>query len=129
VKLLLDTHVLIWWLDDDPRLSGGARAVLGNPRHRLVMSIASFWEMAIKFRQGKLQISGSVAYRHAVQQQMAIIGVSSDHLLALEALPERANHKDPFDRLILAQALTEDMALMTGDRQMLGYGVTCVGIG
>ena len=129
MTLLLDTHVLIWWQDDDPRLSDGARAVLADPRHRLVMSIASFWEMSIKFRQGKLQISGSVAYRHAVQQQIAVIGVSQQHLLALEALPERANHKDPFDRLILAQALTEDMALMTGDRQMLGYGVTCVGIG
>jgi PIN domain nuclease of toxin-antitoxin system len=129
MKLLLDTHVLIWWQDDDPRLSLGARAVLADPRHNLVMSIASFWEMAIKFRQGKLQISGSVAYRAALRQLISVVGISHDHLLALEALPERANHKDPFDRLILAQALSEGMALMTGDRQMLGYGVTCVGIG
>jgi PIN domain nuclease of toxin-antitoxin system len=129
MKLMLDTHVLIWWLDDDPRLSGGARAVLADPRHSLIMSIASFWEMAIKFRQRKLQISGTTAYRAAMRQQVSVVGISRDHLLALEALPERANHKDPFDRLILAQALSEDMALMTGDRQMLGYGVTCVGIG
>jgi PIN domain nuclease of toxin-antitoxin system len=129
MKLLLDTHVLIWWQDDDPRLSVGARAVLADPRHSLVMSIASFWEMAIKFRQGKLQFSGSVAYRSAVRQEIAIIGIDHMHLLALEALPERANHKDPFDRLILAQALCEGMALMTGDRQMLGYGVSCVGVG
>jgi PIN domain nuclease of toxin-antitoxin system len=129
MKLLLDTHVLIWWQDNNPRLSRGARAVLADPRHTLVVSVASFWEMSIKFRQGKLETAGSVAYRKAAEEQFQILGIDDRHLVALETLQERANHKDPFDRLLLAQALSEDIPLMTGDRLMLGYGVSCIGIG
>ena len=129
MRLLLDTHVLIWWQDDNPRLSSGARAVLADQRHTLVVSVASFWEMSIKFRQGKLETAGSVSYRKAVEEQFQILGIDNSHLVALETLPERANHKDPVDRLILAQALTEGIPLMTGDRLMLGYGVSCIGIG
>lgn len=129
MKLLIDTHVLIWWQNNDARLSKGARAVLADPRHSVAVSIASFWEMSIKFRQGKLESAGSVAYRKASEQQIDILGIDASHLVALETLPERANHKDPFDRLILAQALAEDMPLMTGDRLMMGCGVSCIGIG
>ncbi len=128
MRLLIDTHVLIWWQNADQRLSVGARQLLADPRADVAISIASFWEMSIKFRQGKLQSSGSVAFRNAVEQQFGIVGISDAHLLALEALPERANHKDPFDRLILAQAQIEGRALMTGDRSMLGYGVPCIGV-
>jgi PIN domain nuclease of toxin-antitoxin system len=129
MKLLLDTHVLIWWHNNDPRLSKGARAVLADPRYSLVVSIASFWEMSIKFRQSKLESAGSVAHKKASDQEIDVLNIDVTHLVALETLPERANHKDPFDRLILAQALTEGMPLMTGDRLMMGYGVSCIGVG
>ncbi len=128
MKLLIDTHVLIWWHNDDPRLSRGARAVLANQQHSLLISIASFWEMSIKFRQGKLETAGSVAYRKAAEERLRILDVQLDHLSALETLPERPDHKDPFDRLILAQALSEGCPLMTGDRKMIGYGVSCIGV-
>lgn len=127
MKLLIDTHVLIWWQNDDARLSRGARTVLGDTRHSLFISIASFWEMSIKFRQGKLESAGSAAYRKAVEERLGIVEVKLDHLSALETLPERPDHKDPFDRLILAQALSEGYSLMTGDQKMTGYGVSCIG--
>lgn len=128
MRLLIDTHVLIWWQNADRRLNVGARKLLADPRADVAVSVASFWEMSIKFRQGKLQSSGSVAYRRAVEEQFGIVEIADAHLMALEALPERANHKDPFDRLILAQAQIECRALMTGDRSMLGYGVPCIGV-
>ena len=127
MKLLIDTHVLIWWQNDDARLSPGARAILSDTRQSVVISIASFWEMSIKFRQGKLEAAGSVAYRKAVEERWSILSVKLDHLSALETLPERPDHKDPFDRLILAQALSEGYPLMTGDQKMIGYGVSCIG--
>jgi PIN domain nuclease of toxin-antitoxin system len=129
MKLLIDTHVLIWWQNDDARLSSAARAVLADTRHTLCISIASFWEMSIKFRRGKLQSAGSVAYRKAVEERLLILDLHVNHLAALETLPERPDHKDPFDRLILAQALSENCPLMTGDKKMFEYGVTCIGIG
>ncbi len=129
MRLLIDTHVLIWWQNGDPRLSKGARAVLADPRHGLFISIASFWEMSIKFRQGKLQFAGSAAYRKAIDARLDILDVRLDHLSALETLLEKPGHKDPFDRLIVAQALSEGLPLMTGDKQMMGYGVSCIGVG
>ncbi|MGL5838528.1 MAG: type II toxin-antitoxin system VapC family toxin [Sphingorhabdus sp.] len=128
MRLLIDTHVFIWWQNDDPLLSKAARAVLADPQHSLLVSIASFWEMSIKFRQGKLQSAGSVAYRKAIGEQVSILDVKLDHLAALEALPDRPDHKDPFDRMMLAQALSEGCPLMTGDRKMVGYGVSCIGV-
>ncbi len=129
MRVMIDTNVIIWWQTDDPRLSGRTRAILADPRHILVASVASFWEMSIKFRLDKLDIPGSGAFRRALGEQVQILNVQLGHLVALDTLPNRANHKDPFDRLILAQALSEDTILMTGDRQMMGYGVPCIGVG
>jgi PIN domain nuclease of toxin-antitoxin system len=129
MRLLIDTHVVIWWQNDDPRLSAGVRAVLADPDHDVVVSIASFWEMSIKFRHGKLETAGSVAFRKAVEERWSILDFSSSHLITLETLTARASHKDPFDRLLLAQASAEHIPLVTGDRSMTGYGVSCIGIG
>ena len=129
MRLLVDTHVLLWWQNDNPRLSRAARAVLADPRHNISISIVSFWEMSIKFRQGKLDAAGSVTLRRAIDEQMDILDIKRDHLTALETLPDRPDHKDPCDRLILSQALSEQIPLMTGDRMMTGYGVSCIGVG
>ena len=83
MRLIIDTHVLIWWQNDDTRLGTGARAVLTDPQYSVLVSIASFWEMSIKFRRGKLESAGSVAYRKAIEERLAILPVRLENLSAL----------------------------------------------
>ena len=128
MKLLLDTHVLLWWLRDDRRLGQRARAVIADSRATVLASIASGWEISVKSRIGKIVESGAPVMREAVEQGFQIVGLTGDHLAALEALPRINGHGDPFDQLLLAQALVEDAVLMTGDRSMSNYGVPCIGV-
>jgi len=127
VKLLLDTHVLLWWLRDSLRLSSGARAVIADPRVTVLVSVASGWELSIKHRLGKFAEPGSAILSEAAREGFQIVPVTQKQLSALENLPCMDNHRDPFDHLLLAQALTEDAPLMTADKLMTGYGVRCVG--
>jgi PIN domain nuclease of toxin-antitoxin system len=127
VKLLLDTHVLLWWLRDNPRLRAKARAVIADPRVTVLVSIASGWELSIKHRLGKNAELGSAVLREAVDEGFGLVGVTCEHLVALERLPRVNGHGDPFDHLLLAQALVEDARLMTADRMMPSYGVRCIG--
>jgi PIN domain nuclease of toxin-antitoxin system len=129
MRFLIDTHVLIWWQADDSRLGKRARAVLADPQHEVLISIASLWEMSIKFRKGKLSVAGSAALLDPVSDQIGVLHIDVDHLEALEALPQKPGHNDPFDQLILAQAKAEEIPLLTGDRMMTGYGVSCIGVG
>ena len=128
MKLLLDTHVLLWWLRDDRRLSQRARTMIADTRVDVFVSIASGWELSIKTRIGKLAELGGPVMREAEEQGFRIIGVTAGHLSALEGLPRIAGHGDPFDLLLLAQALVGEAALMTADRAMPRYGVPCIGV-
>ena len=128
MKLLLDTHVLLWWLRDDRRLSQRARTVIADSRVTVLVSLASGWELSIKCRLGKIAESGARAMREAEEQGFQILGLTADHLAALEELPRIHGHGDPFDQLLLAQARVEDAALMTGDKSLPGYGVRCIGV-
>lgn len=128
MKLLLDTHVLLWWLRDDRRLSQRARTVIADSRATVLVSLASGWELSIKSRIGKFAESGAPLMHEAVEQGFQVLALTTDHLSALEALPRIHGHGDPFDQLLLAQARVEDAVLMTGDRAMTRYGVPCVGI-
>ena len=128
MRVLLDTHVLIWWLKDDPKLGPRPRALIANGSVEVLFSAASCWEVSIKHRAGKFELAGSALFRMAADAGLTFVGIESDHLAQLENLPVLAKHGDPFDHLLIAQALAESAALMTVDRAMPQYGVRCIGV-
>lgn len=123
MPLLLDTQAFLWWVTDDPRLSKRAsRAIAASP---CLVSVASCWEMAIKVSLGKLTVPGAVD--RFVQEQLevngfSLLGVTLEHVAVVAVLP--FHHRDPFDRLLAAQALAEDVAVVSADRVFPRYGVT-----
>jgi len=123
MRLLLDTHVMLWWLKDNPRLGQKTRALIARQETELLVSIASFWELSIKNRLGKVPIPGSTLLGEAERSGMRVLDVRAHHLDALEAIVARARHNDPFDHLILAQAIAEDSMLVTSDQLLLDYDI------
>jgi PIN domain nuclease of toxin-antitoxin system len=127
MKVLVDTHTFIWALLHDRRLTAKAKQVLRSDQHELVFSLVSLWEIAIKIKTGKLNaIGSSVVY---IRDQMDAYGmellpIRYEHILNLEQLPH--HHSDPFDRLLIAQAFTESLPILTGDKVFTQYGVKIV---
>jgi PIN domain nuclease of toxin-antitoxin system len=124
MKLLLDTHIFIWWADDPEKLSAAALSALEDEANELLLSVASVWEMQIKIQLGKLKLS--LPLRELIKNQqetndLTVSPVALTHVLALEALP--FHHKDPFDRLLIAQSIEEDLTLVTADSQFSAYSV------
>ncbi len=116
---LLDTHILIWWLYDDPKLPKRHRNLIMDPTNAIVVSVASFWEIEIKSALGHLVIDP--AYPEAVKEEgFDILSIKSSHALALRDLSNY--HKDPFDRMLIAQAVSEDLILLSVDRHIARYG-------
>jgi PIN domain nuclease of toxin-antitoxin system len=128
MKLLLDTHVLLWWLKDDPQLRSRVRAIMADRENEVFVSAASFWELSIKRRKGGIVDGGSKTWREAVAEGFTALSVLPQHLEALESLPVVPRHNDPFDHLILAQASVEQAAVITHDRAMTAYGIPCIGV-
>jgi PIN domain nuclease of toxin-antitoxin system len=127
MKLLIDTHVFLWWLADSPRLSAECRELLGAPATSVMVSAASIWEIAIMSTVGKLAIDG----RH--EKHLAdLIGrcgfselpVTARHAAEVRCLP--MHHADPFDRLLIAQARCEALAIATADGQFGAYGIQII---
>jgi len=127
MRILLDTHAILWWLDDDPRLGSKARAVIASGDAELMASIASLWEVAIKHRAGKLRATAALVASRLPEADIAILPIKVTHLTALEQLP--LHHRDPFDRMLLAQAMVETAQIMTNDEAMRHYGLPCMGTG
>jgi PIN domain nuclease of toxin-antitoxin system len=122
MRLLLDTHALIWWLSDHPRLSGPARSAIADPDNAAFASAASGYEIANNQRLGKL--SGKIAQDlpSALRQaRIPVLGLTFEHTLAAGLLP--GPHRDPWDRLIMAQALAEDLTVVTIDPVFGDYAV------
>lgn len=124
MRLLLDTHTFLWWCTDDPRLSLTALDVLGAADTEVYLSSASAWEIAIKTRLKRLELPRpptefipEMISRHS----LAVLPVSLTHSLHDFELPSL--HSDPFDRLLVAQTVTEDMKLVTNDRAIVQYDV------
>ena len=124
---LLDTHVLLWWLFDDPKLSGTARDIIQAPDNTILVSSASGWEISTKHRLGKLPHAGE-AVRHLpsllLKSRMTVLSITMEHALAAGALPGR--HRDPFDRMLIAQGQIEGLPIVTSDRVFQQYSVELV---
>ncbi len=124
MKLLLDTHIFIWWADQPEKLSHAALSALQDEANELLLSVASVWEMQIKIQLGKLKLSLPLKELIKNQQEtneLNLLPVELKHVLALDALP--FHHKDPFDRLLMAQSLEEDLTLVSVDSQFTAYPV------
>ena len=124
MKYLLDTHSLIWFLGGDPQFSAHARQLIEDDESELFVSVASLWEMAIKFSIGKLTLEKPFEQMFPEQLErngIDILGIGVAHLKLLCALP--FHHRDPFDRLIIAQALAEAMPIIGMDSVFGEYGV------
>lgn len=121
MRLLLDTHILIWALLDHPMLSRSARALLGDPDNTIWISSISFFEVSIKRSLGRsgLQCSTAEVKQYVEQSHLGVLGLSARHACTLEELPWL--HRDPFDRILVAQALTEPMRLVTHDDWVTQY--------
>jgi PIN domain nuclease of toxin-antitoxin system len=126
VNLLLDTHVALWALTDHPGLSGKARELILAPRATVWVSVVSVWEIAIKhgLGRGDMPVSGQQALRYFEQAGYRILAIEAEHAAAIDTLP--AIHQDPFDRLLIAQALVEPMRLLTHDAMVASYDVNIV---
>jgi PIN domain nuclease of toxin-antitoxin system len=122
LNLLLDTHVFFWWRINEARLLDTAREAIADADAVLV-SIASAWEAAIKVSLGKLRIDGSFS-AGVEHSRFQALPVTFDHVDRVSALPR--HHRDPFDRMLIAQALVEDLTIVTGDRRFAPYGVRVV---
>ena len=124
MRLLLDTHVFIWWADQQESLSATALSALNDEANELILSVASVWEMQIKVQLGKLKLSLPIEELIETQVEtndLGILPVALPHVLALDALP--FHHKDPFDRLLIAQSIYEDVTLVSVDPEFPAYSV------
>ncbi|CAI8877773.1 PIN domain nuclease [Pseudomonas sp. IT-P12] len=118
MRVLLDTHVLLWALADDPKLSGKARTLIDNAAE-IYVSAATFWEMAIKVGLGKLNVDLEEIRQYCIESGFIELPVSAEHAIAVKDL--EPHHRDPFDRIIVATAMSEPMKLMTADPIMARY--------
>jgi PIN domain nuclease of toxin-antitoxin system len=124
MRLLLDTHTFLWWTLDSPLLSPAARAAIADPANECLLSAASAWEMAIKASLGKLEVVDELG--RFVRQQLAVnrfrlLPVDLAHSLGVAGLPW--HHRDPFDRLLVAQCQTDQLTLVSGDAALRAYEV------
>ncbi len=127
MKVLVDPHTFLWAFLYDQRLTEKAKHILRSSEDELVFSLVSLWEIAIKIKTGKLNaIGSSVAYIRGEMNDygMELLPIRYDHILALESLPH--HHGDPFDRLLIAQALTESLPILTADKVFARYGAKVI---
>ena len=126
MKVLLDTHAFLWWINKHERLSGAARDAIDGPHTDTFVSVVNAWEIVIKAKVGRFRMLGdlvSFLREQIAANNFGILPVHLTHALAVYDLPDLPGHKDPFDRLLVAQALSEDMALLSADEALDGYGV------
>ena len=131
MKLLLDTHILLWTLGNDAKLSRYARELISNPQNDIYYSIISPWEITIKHmaHPEDFKTSGIELIRFCDETGFRMISIKREHIVMLEGLKREENapiHKDPFDRILLAQAKADEMAFITHDGLMSFYNEPCI---
>jgi PIN domain nuclease of toxin-antitoxin system len=121
MRLLLDTHIALWAITDSPALSAEARRYILAPNNEVFVSAASIWEISIKhgLGRGNMPISGNEAAEFFTQAGYMTLDISVNHAVFVESLP--SHHADPFDRMLVAQALSEPMRLLTHDKMIAAY--------
>lgn len=123
MNLLLDTHVLLWWLDDNPILLTNAKEAIADGSNIVFVSAATIWEIKIKHTLGKLEVP--VNFREVLEQQsFAMLSITADHAHLIGELPP--HHRDPFDRMLIAQAMFEHFTLVTRDSRFKQYEVSTI---
>ncbi len=128
MNLLLDTHVVLWAITDSPKLSQDVRAWIASPKTTVWVSVASVWEIAIKHALGRgdMPISSHEAVHYFEEAGYRLLAIEAEHVVKVESLPK--HHQDPFDRILVAQALHEPMRLVTRDAMVARYSETIVRI-
>ena len=127
MKLLLDTHVFLWLVEGNPNLSAAAKAALADPANELFLSAASVWEMAIMIGTKKLALADPLDVfvgKWTATYRLTALPVSFGHAIAVAGLP--GHHKDPFDRLLIAQSTLDGMSVVTGESKFVPYGVPII---
>lgn len=121
MKFLLDTHLLLWAAGEPRKLSAGARKLLNDPANELLFSAASLWEIAIKKTLGRedFRVEPRLLRRGLLDNGYVELAITSQHAVSIDSIPPL--HKDPFDRLLLAQALSEGVTLLTSDAKLARY--------
>lgn len=120
MKLLLDTHVFLWWLSDPKILTPAAASAIGDPQNRVLISVALLWEIAIKRVIGKL--TAPLGLPNAISRAgFDLLPIEVSHVEKTEQLP--VHHRDPFDRMLVAQAMVEGATLVTRDPRIPQYGI------
>lgn len=125
MRLLLDTHTFLWFTRDNPQLSAKARTLIGDPANEVLLSIVSAWEVAIKVSTGKLSLDRAVAPFFEEQMRhndIRLLPLELRHLAPVATLP--FHHRDPFDRLLIAQSLVDAIPLVSADAAFDAYNVT-----
>lgn len=127
MRVLLDTHTFLWWITDDKRLSRRVRRAIAEPENEVLFSAVSGWEIVMKASLGRLDLPAPAS--DFIPEQLeanafTVLPLHLRHALALEGLPDR--HRDPFDRLLVAQALDEEIPVLSGDSQIAGYPIRVI---
>jgi PIN domain nuclease of toxin-antitoxin system len=124
LRALLDTHALLWWLSDDPALTRTARKTIAETKNTLVVSAASAWEIAIKVRLGKLPTAIDLAadFSGLIEREgFQLLAISAEHAIRAGLL--HGPHKDPFDRMLIAQAQAENIPIISNEASFESYGL------
>jgi PIN domain nuclease of toxin-antitoxin system len=127
MKLLLDTHIILWFVNDDPRLNDRLKDLIEDQNNTIYLSLASLWEMSIKYNLGKLKFESSYQEfvdTEIIQSCLNLLDIKVSHLYVNADLP--LYHKDPFDRLIIAQSIAENIPLISADAVFSQYPATII---
>lgn len=127
LRALLDTHAFLWWLSDDEALSRAARKTIADTHNSLLVSAASAWEIATKVRLGRLPTAVELASDFIVQVEregFELLSISAEHGIRAGLLP--GPHKDPFDRMLIAQAQAENIPIISNETAFKSYGIRCL---
>jgi PIN domain nuclease of toxin-antitoxin system len=120
MRILLDTHIFVWWLANDRKLPKAADPLILDPANEIYVSAASIWEIAIKAALGQIQVEPALVVAAIPESGFRELPVTARHAIEVTALPR--HHRDPFDRMLVAQSRIEPMHLLTHDRQLAAYG-------
>jgi PIN domain nuclease of toxin-antitoxin system len=124
VKVLLDTHALLWWLADDDQIGIQARDLIADPGNNILISVASLWEIVVKVRVGKLEADIEEISEAIELDGFTLLTINPAHLRTLAGLP--MHHRDPFDHLLIAQAIAEEAIFLSEDQNTSKYSVQTI---